>query len=225
MSGGSEQRDLMQALSEELLDQKRHGKEPNLQAYVNRYPELADRIRDLFRSLSDAPQPATTLGDTTSALGDSPCDVAGMQMRKLGDYRLLREIGRGGMGVVYEAEQESLGRRVALKVLSSTALADSRQVRRFEREAKAAARLHHTNIVPVFGVGEQDGQNYYVMQYIAGVGLDVLLREVRRVRQAKSNPPTRPAGVDPIHEQGSSGPVTLEGLEQRGVNTVAVARS
>ena len=90
------------------------------------------------------------------------------------------------MGVVYEAEQESLGRRVALKVLSAGSLVDPRQVRRFEREAKAAARLHHTNIVPVFGVGRQDGHHYFVMQFIAGVGLDVVLDDLRRLRQGKS---------------------------------------
>ena len=90
------------------------------------------------------------------------------------------------MGVVYEAEQESLGRRVALKVLSAGALLDPKQVRRFEREAKAAARLHHTNIVPVFGVGRQDGHHYFVMQFIAGLGLDVVLDDLRRLRRAKS---------------------------------------
>src|SRR5262249_655378 len=107
------------------------------------------------------------------------------------DRRLLREIGRGGMGVAYEAEQESLGRRVALKVLAAGALPDPKQLRRFEREAKAAARLHHTNIVPVFGVGRQDGHHYFVMQFIAGVGLDVVLDDLRRLRQAKSE--ARPA--------------------------------
>ena len=90
------------------------------------------------------------------------------------------------MGVVYEAEQESLGRRVALKVLSAGALLDPKQVRRFEREARAAARLHHTNIVPVFGVGRQDGHHYFVMQFIAGLGLDAVLDELRRLRRAKS---------------------------------------
>ena len=120
-----------------------------------------------------------------------------MRLRRLGDYRILREIGRGGMGVVYEAEQESLGRRVALKVLSAGALLDPKHVRRFEREAKAAAKLHHTNIVPVFGVGRQDGHHYLVMQLIAGVGLDVVLKELRRLRQARSGASpaagTRPA--------------------------------
>jgi serine/threonine protein kinase len=75
---------------------------------------------------------------------------------QLGDYRILREIGRGGMGVVYEAEQVSLGRRVALKVLPPQMVRDFKRKHRFEREARSAARLHHTNIVPVFGVGEHD---------------------------------------------------------------------
>jgi serine/threonine protein kinase len=89
------------------------------------------------------------------------------------------------MGVVYEAEQESLGRRVALKVLPPQALLDAHQLRRFEREARAAARLHHTNIVPVFGVGCHEGTHYYVMQFIQGLGLDEVLIELRRLRQAK----------------------------------------
>ena len=106
---------------------------------------------------------------------------AGPRPERLGDYRILREIGRGGMGVVYEAEQGSLGRRVALKVLSATSLLDPKQVARFEREARAAGRLHHTNIVPVFGVGEHDGTPYYVMQFIAGLGLDAVIAELRRL--------------------------------------------
>ena len=83
--------------------------------------------------------------------------VRGARLEPLGDFRVLREAGRGGMGVVYEAEQESLGRRVALKVLAAHTIPDPAQVRRFEREARAAAQLHHTNIVPVFGVGSRMG--------------------------------------------------------------------
>src|SRR5262249_46452211 len=78
--------------------------------------------------------------------------------------------------------QLSLGRHVAIKVLSSHALLDPRQLGRFRREARSAARLHHTNIVPVFGVGEQGGLHYYVMQFIPGLGLDEVLDELRRLR-------------------------------------------
>ena len=86
------------------------------------------------------------------------------------------------MGVVYEAVQQSLGRHVALKVLPCTGSAGSSQLERFRLEARAAARLHHTNIVPVFGVGEYDGVHYYAMQFIQGQGLDVIIDELRRLR-------------------------------------------
>ena len=107
---------------------------------------------------------------------------------RLGDYRILREVGRGGMGVVYEAEQESLGRRVALKVLGAQGLRDPKQLLRFRREARAAAKLHHTNIVPVFGVGESEGVHYYVMQFIPGLGLDAVLGEIQRLQDPSPEP-------------------------------------
>ena len=120
-------------------------------------------------------------------------------------FRIIREIGRGGMGVVYEAEEERLNRRVALKILPDSAIRDASQIRRFEREAMAAARLHHTNIVPVFGVGQQDGYPYYVMQYIEGSGLDVVFGELRRLRQSGSLPHTQRAHS---HAGAAHGPET-----------------
>jgi WD40 repeat protein/predicted Ser/Thr protein kinase len=119
-------------------------------------------------------------------------------LERLGDYRIIREIGHGGMGVVYEAEQISLGRHVALKVLPQKKLIDPRRRRRFEREAKAAAKLHHTNIVPVFGVGEHDGLPYYVMQFIQGLGLDEVLEELKRLQSAKSAPCSVTVGELPV---------------------------
>ncbi|HUG93969.1 MAG TPA: protein kinase [Planctomycetaceae bacterium] len=112
----------------------------------------------------------------------APAAPPQLPLERLGDYRIIREIGRGGMGVVYEAEQESLGRRVALKVLPAGVLATSSHLARFEREARSAARLHHTNIVPIYGVGRQDGLHYYVMQFIEGCGLDRVIEELRRQR-------------------------------------------
>src|SRR6185437_1875394 len=97
-------------------------------------------------------------------------------------FRIVREIGQGGMGIVYEAIELALGRRAALKVLLAQR-APTTTVERFRREARAAAKLHHTNIVPVFGVGEHEGTPYYVMQYIRGQALDEVLGELRRLRR------------------------------------------
>src|SRR5262249_47632038 len=113
---------------------------------------------------------------------------AGERLDRIGDYRILREIGRGGMGVVYEAEQVSLGRHVALKVLPLAGRSSPTYLERFRREAKAAGKLHHTNTVPVSGVGESDGVHYYAMQFIHGEGLDRVLRALRVLR--KTGPST-----------------------------------
>jgi WD40 repeat protein/serine/threonine protein kinase/tetratricopeptide (TPR) repeat protein len=131
------------------------------------------------------------------ASGRAPADrgTAGAPPTRLGDYRIVREIGRGGMGIVYEAEQVSLGRRVALKVLPGHFLLSPESVERFRREARAAARLHHTNIVQVYGTGEQDGLHYFVMQLIPGAGLDSIIHGLRRqqtpetVKVAAAGPP------------------------------------
>ena len=97
----------------------------------------------------------------------------------LGDFSIVREIGRGGMGVVYEAVQLSLGRRVALKVLPFAAALDARQLQRFENKAQAAAQLHHTNIVPVYAVGCDRATHYYAMQLIEGQNLADLISQLR----------------------------------------------
>src|SRR5205814_2384696 len=91
-------------------------------------------------------------------------------LERLGEYRIVREIGRGGMGVVYEAVQESLGRHVALKVLPGPGPANATYLERFRREARAAGQLQHPNIVPVYGVGEAEGVHFYAMQYVQGQG-------------------------------------------------------
>jgi serine/threonine protein kinase/WD40 repeat protein len=161
------ERDPLEELAEEFVGRYRRGERPCLTEYADRHPELADRVRDLFPALLLMEQ----LGPAPDAgLADRP--------DRLGEYRIVREVGRGGMGVVYEAVQESLGRRVALKVLPADR-GRGQFLERFWREAKAAARLHHTNIVPVFGVGADAGTHYYVMQYIDGRGLDQVLRRLK----------------------------------------------
>jgi serine/threonine protein kinase/Flp pilus assembly protein TadD len=196
MSGSGSEPDILGQLAEEFLTRYRRGERPASTEYAARHPELAERIRELFSALvlmeDVRPDPPTT--------ADAPRDEGAL--RRLGEYRIVREIGRGGMGIVYEAEQESLGRRVALKVLAPGALGDARQVERFQREARAAARLHHTNIVPVFAVGEENGTHYYVMQYIEGRPLDEVLEELRRLRD-EAGPTT--AKSPPLAEAPPSG--------------------
>jgi serine/threonine-protein kinase len=195
MATSSSDRDPVERLAEEFAERYRRGERPALSEYTARYPELAEQIRDLFPALLEMEQVGTV--DAASGQRSPPAGFElGAPPRQLGEYRLLREIGRGGMGVVYEAVQEPLGRHVALKVLPLHGLLNPTQLERFRREAKAAARLHHTNIVPVFGVGEDNGIHYYAMQFIQGQGLDKILDDVRRLRghTGKSQPvPEAPA--------------------------------
>ena len=160
-------------LAESFLDQHRRGERPAVEDVAAAHPELAIEIKRLFPTLLLMEELKPAPVDDVLETSPPAC---------LGDYRILREVGRGGMGVVYEAEQESLGRRVALKILGTQGPRDPKQIQRFQREACAAAKLHHTNIVPVFGVGESEGIHYYVMQFIPGLGLDAVLRELRRLR-------------------------------------------
>ncbi|MFO0815771.1 MAG: WD40 repeat domain-containing serine/threonine-protein kinase [Gemmatales bacterium] len=198
MSSSLSERDIVEQLAEEFVARHRRGEYPSLSEYVHRCPERAEEIRDLFPALVVMEQlkPGESTIDSHSLTNGGK----GKTPERLGDFRLLREVGRGGMGVVYEAEQISLGRHVALKVLPAQGMLNPTHLERFRREAKAAARLHHTNIVPVFGVGESDGVHYYAMQFIRGEGLDTILDEVRRLRQAsisheRSNNHPKKAGV------------------------------
>jgi len=193
MSSSSADRDPVDRLAEEFAERLRRGERPSLTEYVTKYPQHADEIRELFPALVMMEQLKPAAGDATGPdLGVPPAPAA--HPERLGDYRILREVGRGGMGVVYEAEQVSLGRHVALKVLAGHTLLDAQRLQRFHREARAAARLHHTNIVPVFGVGEADHLHYYVMQFIAGLGLDEVLVELRAQHGKRLLPATSPAG-------------------------------
>jgi serine/threonine protein kinase/Tfp pilus assembly protein PilF len=202
---------LKEQLSEacnDFLARLERGQRPELEEIVRRYPRLAAVLPHILPALE-------AVGPFTPGSAESPPQT--QTLGCLGDYRLLREIGRGGMGVVYEAEQISLGRRVALKVLPFAGTLDAKQLQRFKTEAQAAAQLHHTNIVPVFAVGQERGVHYYAMQFIDGQTLAALIHELRR--SAGIEPPDAP------ETSGSSDDADSKALEGAPTKPAASAET
>ena len=170
----------VEVIAEEYSERLRAGEKPTIDEYVRRFPEHADLIRSVLPSIALVER--VSINDSQQRTADdsnSRKAVAAGQPDALGDYEIVREIGRGGMGVVYEAIQRSLNRHVALKVISSLISGNSKHNARFRREAEAAASLHHTNIVPIYGIGEDHGLQYYAMQLIDGVTLHDVIECLR----------------------------------------------
>jgi hypothetical protein len=204
---------LLTRLADEFAARYRAGERPSIQEYVDRHPDLADDIRELLPAMVQIEQ----VKEDHEGATDQAAAPAPPAFRQLGDFRILREVGKGGMGIVYEAEQVSLGRHVALKVLPKNMLLNAQAKRRFEREAKSAAKLHHTNIVPVFGVGEQDGMPYYVMQFIQGLGLNDVLEELKKLQHGGPKAGSFIAGE--VRESLDAGPVVDAPEEESNQNT------
>ena len=161
--------DPFEKLFEEINERLLKSQAVDLEAVCQQYPQHADRLRQLFPAMSAMVDLGQSNSDPNSPSGiDNGTSSSEPLMRTLGDFRIVREVGRGGMGVVYEAEQISLGRRVALKVLPFVAMLDKGHLHRFQNEAKAAAGLHHSHIVPIYSVGSERGVHYFAMQFIEG---------------------------------------------------------
>src|SRR5690606_17094268 len=176
---------------------------PSISQWVQDRPEREEALRSYIKQLNDlqdALQPLGANHDASSSRidllpesrGGSPRLLDGLRavdspphadghgpQTRLGDYHLLGEIGRGGMGIVYRARQLSLGRDVAIKTLPFAAVLDPKQIKRFQNEAQAAAQLHHPNIVPVYAVGCERGVHYYSMQLIEGLSLEQVVADLR----------------------------------------------
>jgi WD40 repeat protein len=188
MNDAESKGDVVDQLAEEFLARYRRSERPSVQEYADQYPEHAAQIRDLFPALVALERVAPAGDSEFVRPGTASAALASAGLpEQLGDFRIVREIGRGGMGVVYEAEQQALGRRVALKVLNRNGSQDAKVLARFRRESRAAAQLHHTNIVPVFEVGQQGDLCYYAMQFIRGQALDEVFRELQRLRAGSTS--------------------------------------
>lgn len=211
------------------------GKRPDRNEIHARYPDLSEDLalffdeRDRLERLGGVVRKHGV--QTSSGIADEqsvsvPEAVSG----QLGDFRLLREVGRGGMGIVYEAEQISLGRQVAIKILPFASALDPRQLQRFKNEATAAAHLRHENIVSVHAVGCERGVHFYAMQFVEGQSLSALIAELRRPnepRTAGSTVPVAKLATEPhasralhfdwIAGLGKQAALALEHAHQTGV--------
>jgi len=169
---------------------------------IANHPAIAERLRTCLKGLYLVEEFACSIGAGAS---NAEADAGGPT---LGDFRIVRALGRGGMGVVYEAVQRSLERRVALKVLPFGAAIDPRRLARFQVESHAAARLNHPHIVPVYAVGSEAGVHYYAMQLIDGTTLAAMISDLRRVHDGKLAPAAADttAGTSSIELALSAGP-------------------
>ena len=178
---------------------------PSRKEFLDGHPEIAAELGGCLDGLEFVHEAARAVHQVEPAEESPVGHVSTAAPRDeltqpLGDYRIVREIGRGGMGVVYEAMQLSLGRRVALKILPLAAALDPKHLQRFKNEAQAAVQLHHTNIVPVYAVGSERGVHYYAMQLIDGYSLADLIEQRRQFFGKSVSVPADPAAIPPTEK-------------------------
>src|SRR5262245_45499110 len=220
-------------IADEFVARLRRGEDPSITEYTRRDPANADRIRAVMSALQVVEKLKPGAGPAAALSGGPSANLTRVEpiTELIGDYRIVREIGRGGLGVVYEAEQQSLRRRVAVKLLPPYALADGKARERFRREANVAARLHHTNIVPVYEVGEADGALFYAMQFIDGRGLEQILeqriqRRASRISTAGDSGPERATAFRQLSSEVVPASAHPEGTaRERAASTAETTRN
>lgn len=198
------------AALDEYMSALESGQKIDRRAFLTQHPAVAAALEECLEGMEILEEA------NSSGLGNASRKGRGgpnpLPMSSLGDFQIIREIGRGGMGVVYEAEQLSLGRRIALKVLPFAMTLDRKQLQRFKNEARAAAQLHHQHIVPVYSVGEERGVHYYAMQFIEGKSLAEVIEALR--------PNTQGPGRFHLPPTVSSKPHLEPGMSQAARDTV-----
>ncbi len=168
-------REPFEVLVSQFVEELRHGKLPSVERYARRFPPHAARIREVF--------PVLAMLEHTRIAKEAQSIRRNMPERfpftRIGNCELISELGRGGMGVVFQARDLQLGRLVAVKILPWRVSIVPEWVARFEHEARTAAQLQHRNIVPVFRCGQENGYCFFIMQFVNGVGLDRVIDRLR----------------------------------------------
>ena len=197
----------IEVLASEYADNARQGKTPSIESYIERYPDMATEIRELFPMVAALEQWKSDRENEVlrNQLPDQ------FKLKQLGDCRLVREIGRGGMGVVFEALEGSIERRVAVKLLPWRISMVPHRQERFEREAQTIAKLRHSNIVPIFRFGRHEDYAYYVMQYVESVNLGHLIGALSERQQVSPAQEIR----DEVGESSSGESWTHEGADRK----------
>ena len=179
-----QQQELLDGVVEDFTARLRSGERPAIQEYATQYPSLAEDIEELLTSVAMIEELKKQSNSVADSFKSEMKEI--LQLDHIGDYRIVRELGRGGMGIVFEAVHESLGRRVAIKVMPNRKFDDPKYLERFRREAQAAANLHHTNIVSVFGIGQTGDHHYYVMEFVDGQSLSSILADLNGMQEAQT---------------------------------------
>ena len=206
-AGGSAGAELAEILDRYLSDLER-GIAPDEQALLAAHPHLAVELRSYLENVRLLHRVTHELGRSDAGTPEGVLSSTGAETRQIGDFKIVREIGRGGMGIVYEAHQISLNRQVALKILPFAAVLDQRQIARFRNEAQAAAQLHHPNIVPVFAVGQEQGVHYYAMQYVNGQSLEQVICAVRQATGQEVSGTAKPANSANVSTKSFASKIT-----------------
>ena len=197
----------IEVLASEYADNARQGKTPSIESYIERYPDMATEIRELFPMVAALEQWKSDRENEVlrNQLPDQ------FKLKQLGDCRLVREIGRGGMGVVFEALEGSIERRVAVKLLPWRISMVPHRQERFEREAQTIAKLRHSNIVPIFRFGRHEDYAYYVMQYVESVNLGHIIGALSERQQVSPAQEIR----DEVGESSSGESWTPEAADRK----------
>jgi serine/threonine protein kinase len=186
----------------EIVLRQRGGESPRLHEYQERFPHLAERLELVFEVHAALEADSAAVGETTVTDTTGPAPPAPTGLPAIPGFEVLREVGRGGMSVVYEARQRGLNRTVALKMLLAGGYAGPEQRARFRTEAQALGRLQHPHIVPVYEVGEHDGRPYLVMEYVAGGNLAGAVGSKEGNQQAAQLVETLARAVHYAHQRG-----------------------